>query len=209
MPFNIFCLHCDGHIAQGVRFNAEKKKIGKYYSTPIFSFRMKHSVCSGWIEIQTDPKNTAYVAVEGAKKQAAEADPGVGVIRVKDPEEISRLEDPFAKAEKKVVDKTEAKQGAERIAELQGLSDRQWQDPYEYSRKMRKIFRVYTPPLENSSTRAFLGDVLLKVDYFASQGRKKGTSRKISCDRGYPGTRWSGNRAIRRNTGRCAKGKID
>ncbi|KAH0614876.1 uncharacterized protein H6S33_000512 [Morchella sextelata] len=151
MPFNIFCLHCDGHIAQGVRFNAEKKKIGKYYSTPIFSFRMKHSVCSGWIEIQTDPKNTAYVAVEGAKKQAAEADPGVGVIRVKDPEEISRLEDPFAKAEKKVVDKTEAKQGAERIAELQGLSDRQWQDPYEYSRKMRKIFRAERKELQEKS----------------------------------------------------------
>lgn len=142
MPFNIFCLHCDGQISQGVRFNAEKKKIGNYYTTPIFSFRMKHAVCSNWIEIQTDPKNTAYIAVEGAKKQSADIEPGAGVIRIRDPEEISRLEDPFAKAEKGVMDKTEARQSAERIAELQSLSDRLWQDPYEHSRKMRRVFRV-------------------------------------------------------------------
>lgn len=84
------------------------------------------------------------MVAEGAKKQAADAEPGVGTIRIREPEEISRLEDPFAKAEKKVMDKIEAKQGVERIAELQGLSDRQWQDPYEHSRKMRKIFRVCT-----------------------------------------------------------------
>ena len=47
MPFSIICAHCSGHIAQGVRFNAEKAKVGNYFSTPIFSFRMKHSVCSG------------------------------------------------------------------------------------------------------------------------------------------------------------------
>lgn len=105
---------------------------------------MKHTACSNWIEIQTDPKNTAYVTTEGAKKQAADVDSGVGVIKIRDPEEIARLEDPFAKAEKKVLDKTEAKQGAERIAELQNLSDRQWQDPYEHSRKMRRVFRVCT-----------------------------------------------------------------
>lgn len=141
MPFNVFCLHCDGHISQGVRFNAEKKKIGNYYTTPIFSFRMKHTVCSNWIEIQTDPKNTTYVAAEGAKKQSTDIELS-GVIRIRNPEEIARLEDPFAKAEKGVMDKTEAKQGAERIAELQNLSNRLWEDPYQHSRKMRRIFRV-------------------------------------------------------------------
>jgi hypothetical protein len=40
----------------GVRYNAEKKKIGAYYSTPIFSFRCKCHLCDGWFEIQTDPK---------------------------------------------------------------------------------------------------------------------------------------------------------
>jgi hypothetical protein len=40
----------------GVRFNAEKKKVGMYYTTPILSFRMKCHLCDNWFVIQTDPK---------------------------------------------------------------------------------------------------------------------------------------------------------
>jgi coiled-coil domain-containing protein 130 len=140
MPFNVFCLTCDGHIAQGVRFNAEKKKVGNYFSTPIYSFRMRHTVCSGWIEIRTDPKNTVYVVTAGAKKKAADEDTTPQIIKIRDPDEPA--EDPFARKEKEVTDKTEAKQGAARIAELRELSDRQWADPYSHSRKMRRVFRV-------------------------------------------------------------------
>lgn len=44
------------YIMKGVRYNAEKKKIGNYYSTPILQFRMRCHLCSNWIEIHTDPK---------------------------------------------------------------------------------------------------------------------------------------------------------
>ena len=47
----------------GVRYNAEKKKIGNYYSTPIFSFRCKCHLCDGWFEIQTDPKVSVCCSV--------------------------------------------------------------------------------------------------------------------------------------------------
>ncbi|TGZ78224.1 DUF572-domain-containing protein [Ascodesmis nigricans] len=141
MPFNIFCLTCEGHIAQGVRFNAEKKKVGHYYSTPIFAFRMKHTVCQGWIEVQTDPQNTAYVVTEGGKKKAADVEPQLGVIKIHDPSERTP-EDPFARREKEVESKTEIKRGAARIDELRKLSDRNWADPYEHSRKMRRVFRA-------------------------------------------------------------------
>jgi hypothetical protein len=46
--------------APGVRFNAEKKKIGMYYTTPIWSFRMKCPRCKNWWEIHTDPKVCMY-----------------------------------------------------------------------------------------------------------------------------------------------------
>ncbi|PWW80810.1 hypothetical protein C7212DRAFT_274183 [Tuber magnatum] len=145
MPFGIFCLTCDGHIAQGVRFNAEKKKIGKYHTTPIYSFRMRHVSCSGWIEVQTDPKNTRYVVTEGGKKKGGDEEEGegaagavVGEIRIRDP---NMPDDPFAAVEKKVADKAGVKKSTERIEELRGLSDRQWLDPYEHSRKMRRVFR--------------------------------------------------------------------
>ena len=44
----------------GVRYNAEKKKIGSYFSTPIYSFRCKCHLCDGWFEIETDPKVRPY-----------------------------------------------------------------------------------------------------------------------------------------------------
>jgi len=47
---------CNNHIGMGVRYNAEKKKIGNYFSTPIYSFRCKCHLCDGWFEIHTDPK---------------------------------------------------------------------------------------------------------------------------------------------------------
>ncbi|KAJ4293823.1 Protein saf4 [Collariella sp. IMI 366227] len=58
MPFSIWCAHCPSPtlIGQGVRFNAEKKRVGNYYTTPIWSFKLKHTVCGGEIEVRTDPK---------------------------------------------------------------------------------------------------------------------------------------------------------
>lgn len=56
MPFNAWCAHCNQHIAMGIRYNAEKKKIGQYFSTSIYSFLMKCHICRGLIEIHTDPK---------------------------------------------------------------------------------------------------------------------------------------------------------
>ncbi|KAI9767383.1 MAG: hypothetical protein M1839_004525 [Geoglossum umbratile] len=147
MPFPIWCTTCQPHpliIGQGVRFNAEKKKIGNYYTTPIYSFRIKHSVCGGWIEIHTDPKNTAYVVISGAKKRDTGEDKDVeGEIKTRTAEERERLEnDPFAALDEKVEDRRQALSQKTRIEDLKKLRDRDWSDPYEGSRKLRKIFRA-------------------------------------------------------------------
>lgn len=47
---------CNSHIGQGVRYNAEKKQVGNYYSTPVWSFRCKCHLCQSWFEIRTDPQ---------------------------------------------------------------------------------------------------------------------------------------------------------
>jgi coiled-coil domain-containing protein 130 len=36
MPYHIWCGGCGHMIAQGVRFNAEKKQVGNYYSTKVY-----------------------------------------------------------------------------------------------------------------------------------------------------------------------------
>lgn len=56
------------HVLQGVRFNAEKKQVGQYHSTRIWSFRMRTPCCQHTIEIHTDPKNAEYVIVSGARR---------------------------------------------------------------------------------------------------------------------------------------------
>jgi coiled-coil domain-containing protein 130 len=148
MPFPIWCTTCQPRpliIGQGVRFNAEKKKIGNYYSTPIYSFRMKHTACGGWIEIQTDPKNTAYVVVSGAKKRdtGEDKDAEAGEIKIRTTEERERLEkDPFAALDVKVEDQRFAQSSKTRVEDLKKLRDRDWSDPYEGSKKLRKVFRA-------------------------------------------------------------------
>ncbi|KAL8723263.1 MAG: hypothetical protein Q9225_000385 [Loekoesia sp. 1 TL-2023] len=146
MPFAIWCTTCPKPtiIGQGVRFNAEKKKIGNYHSTPIFSFRMKHTACGGWIEIRTDPKNTAYVVVEGAKKRdTGEEKVREGDMVIMTAEEREKLQsDAFAVLEGRVEEKKQVFSDKSRIEELYRGKERDWEDPYAASRKLRKVFRA-------------------------------------------------------------------
>ncbi|RMD39549.1 hypothetical protein DV735_g5581, partial [Chaetothyriales sp. CBS 134920] len=116
-PFAIWCTNCEPEqiIGQGVRFNAEKRKEGNYYTTPIWSFRFKHTLCGKWIEVRTDPKNAEYVVIHGGRRR----DTG-----------------------KKVEDRRAFVTQQQRIDELVRASDRDWSDPFEMSKKLRRDFRV-------------------------------------------------------------------
>lgn len=146
MPFPIWCTTCPKPtiIGQGVRFNAEKKKVGNYYSTPIFSFRMKHIACGGWLEIRTDPKNTAYVVTEGARKRDTGEDKvDEGQVKILTKEERENLrQNAFASLEGKVEDKRRLEGSRLRLEELQDVQDQHWEDPYEQSKRLRKAFRA-------------------------------------------------------------------
>ncbi|EME89498.1 uncharacterized protein MYCFIDRAFT_28130 [Pseudocercospora fijiensis CIRAD86] len=149
MPFAVWCHTCKPHaiIAQGVRFNAEKRKVGNYYSTPIWSFRMRHTACDGAIEIRTDPKNTAYVVVEGGKArdygdandQIHEGEGGVPILSAAEREQ--RREDAFAQLEGRVDEKEQVKDNTKRIQELYESRDRDWDDPWVANKRMRSSFR--------------------------------------------------------------------
>ncbi|KAG8864914.1 hypothetical protein FRB96_003501 [Tulasnella sp. 330] len=143
LPFNIWCATCNNHIGMGVRYNAEKKKIGNYYSTPIYSFRCKCHLCSGWFEIQTDPKNTAYVVTSGARKQEQDWDPEEnGGFAAHDTDPNKPPEDPLASLEKTNTIKHNVETVVKpRIEALQDLSEHYNSDPYAMSSKLRKSFR--------------------------------------------------------------------
>ncbi|EMD33402.1 hypothetical protein CERSUDRAFT_118004 [Gelatoporia subvermispora B] len=143
LPFNIWCGTCNNHIGMGVRYNAEKKKIGSYYSTPIYSFRCKCHLCDGWFEIETDPKNTRYVVTSGARQKDEEWDPEEnGGYAVHDTDPNAGPVDPLAALEKTTAAKNYAEQvQAPRLEALQTLSDHYGTDPYSLSLKVRKRFR--------------------------------------------------------------------
>lgn len=153
MPFAVWCGTCTPPvvIGQGVRFNAEKKKVGNYYSSPVYSFRMRHPACGGWIEVRTDPKNTAYVVVEGGKKRdtgegkGAEdslvGDSGMAPIKTLR-EQAEEREVAFSNLEKTIEDRAALAAARERIDEIEGANARQWDDPYTRNQMLRRSFRV-------------------------------------------------------------------
>jgi len=77
MPWNSWCGTCSAHIGAGVRYNAEKKKQGMYLSTPIWGFRCKCHLCSGWFEIRTDPQvSRGYLHQGTVRLREEEAEQG-------------------------------------------------------------------------------------------------------------------------------------
>jgi len=144
LPFNVWCLTCNNHIGMGVRYNAEKRKVGMYFSTPIFAFRCKCHLCDGWFEIRTDPKNTRYLVESGARMQDVDWDPEEnGGFAVHDTNAAQAGPvDPLAALEKST-DALKRQETVERprIESLQSVSDHYNTDPYALSTKVRKHFR--------------------------------------------------------------------
>lgn len=185
MPFAVWCTTCtpEGLVAQGVRFNAVKQRVGSYYSTPIYRFRLKHVVCGGEIEIQTDPQNTRYVVVSGGRARdygedriAAGGD-GRPILTVEERER--RREDAFANLEDRVADATAAKEDRKRVEELYRRRERDWEDPWAANRRLRAGFRVerkarQAAERESEALRARLGtemELLPATDEDAARAR--------------------------------------
>ncbi|KAM0349082.1 hypothetical protein ACHAPU_004017 [Fusarium lateritium] len=146
MPFAVWCGTCPKPtiIGQGVRFNAAKRRVGSYFSTPVWSFRFRHVECGGDIEIRTDPKNTAYVVVEGgAKRDTGEDVPREGdAVIMTDQEREALRSNAFASLERTIEDREQLKRATLRIDDLVEASAKHWDDPYAQNQKLRRAFRA-------------------------------------------------------------------
>ncbi|ORY86687.1 CWC16 protein [Leucosporidium creatinivorum] len=140
LPYNIWCDHCNSHIGQGVRYNAEKSKVGNYYSTPIWNFRCKCHICQHWFEIRTDPANTRYVVHSGARQKHEEWDPAENGGIVLD-QKTDTPPDAFHSLEKSVTQKTRALSAAAHLHALEEDRHSHWSDPYSASSLLRHNFR--------------------------------------------------------------------
>ena len=116
---------------------------------------MKHVTCGGWIEIRTDPKNTAYVVTEGARKRDTGEDKILeGDIEIRTEEEREKLRnDAFAALEVTIDDRKQTEADKERIEGLWNAKDKNRDDPYAASRKLRRVFRAERKVREQNQER--------------------------------------------------------
>lgn len=161
-------------IGQGVRFNAEKKKIGTYYSSPVYSFRMRHAPCGGYLEIHTDPKNTAYVVASGGRKRdtgpstSLDSDSLLPSTTTTTPiltphEHSSHRASAFAHLEKTIADRAALAAASDRLDAIGALAARQWDDPYARNQALRATFRAGRRAREREARRA--GDLRERIGW--------------------------------------------
>ncbi|XP_031403063.1 coiled-coil domain-containing protein 130-like [Punica granatum] len=179
MPFNIWCGGCNSMIAKGVRFNAEKKQVGNYYSTKIWSFTMKSACCKHEIVIQTDPKNCEYVIISGAQRKTEDFDiEDAETFALPADEERGKLSDPFYRLEHQEEDIKKKKEAEPVLVRLQHLSDARHADDYSLNKALRAQLRSQKKRVaeeEAASRKMGLGIRLLPAseEESAAAGRVK------------------------------------
>ncbi|KAL4180969.1 hypothetical protein AMTRI_Chr12g235020 [Amborella trichopoda] len=142
MPFNIWCGGCNAMIAKGVRFNAEKKQVGNYYSTKIWSFTMKSACCKHEMVIQTDPQNCEYVIISGAERKTEVFDvEDAETLELPADEERGKLADPFYRLEHQEADLQKKKEADPLLVRLQRASDVKHANDYHLNRTLRAQIR--------------------------------------------------------------------
>ncbi|XP_037361862.1 probable splicing factor YJU2B [Talpa occidentalis] len=142
MPYNIWCDGCKNHIGMGVRYNAEKKKVGNYYTTPIYRFRMKCHLCVNYIEMQTDPANCDYVIVSGAQRKEERWDMEDNEqVLTTEHEKKQKLEtDAMFRLEHGEADRSTLKKALPTLSHIQEAQSA-WKDDFALNSMLRKRFR--------------------------------------------------------------------
>jgi len=157
VPFPIWCGGCGRHIDKGVRYNAEKKQIGSYFSTKIWEFRMRCHLCPNYIVVHTDPKNADYIIFSGARKKVTEySAKDAETIELLDEKEKEKIaSDPMYRLEHGEESKEKVKKEQPRLVAIYNINER-YKDDYGLSQKLRKKLRTAkkeTVEIENENRR--------------------------------------------------------
>uniref|UniRef100_A0A915M4K4 Uncharacterized protein n=1 Tax=Meloidogyne javanica TaxID=6303 RepID=A0A915M4K4_MELJA len=133
---------CNNHIGMSVRYNAEKK-VGMYYTTPLYEFRMKCHLCDNYFIIRTDPKNFDYELVEGVRRQEIRFDPSTidNLAPVDRTMSLKLASDAMFKTEHTVEDKQKLAGDDQRIDKLEWIQSRLY-DNFGANSALRSVFRT-------------------------------------------------------------------
>ncbi|EJW84656.1 hypothetical protein WUBG_04431 [Wuchereria bancrofti] len=156
MPFNIWCLGCNNHVGMGVRYNAEKKKIGMYYTTPLYEFRMKCHLCDNYFVIRTDPEHFDYELVEGCRRQEKRYDPStidqLGAVDRGFSRQLEKRSNLYIQVEHVEQDKEKAASLADKVVKLEWIQGRM-RDDFAANQALRKSFKLEKAALNEGRVR--------------------------------------------------------
>ncbi|ENN72662.1 coiled-coil domain-containing protein 130 homolog [Dendroctonus ponderosae] len=143
MPYNIWCEGCKNHVGMGVRYNAEKTKVGMYYTTPIYEFKMKCHLCDNHYVIRADPANLDYLIISGARRQENRWDPIKNGQVVPETKEVQKrlFDDKMYKLEHGAQDLNAMETAKPRLVKLFNRNEDAWADCYTANSKLRAEFR--------------------------------------------------------------------
>ncbi|XP_020498819.2 probable splicing factor YJU2B [Labrus bergylta] len=143
MPYNIWCDGCKNHIGMGVRYNAEKKKVGTYYTTPIYRFKMKCHLCVNYIEMQTDPATCDYLIVSGAsrKEERWDMEENEQILTTERMEKEKLETDAMFKLDHGGKDKEKLKKALPSLSEIQDYQAG-WKNDFQLNSTLRRKFRT-------------------------------------------------------------------
>uniref|UniRef100_A0A915ER54 Uncharacterized protein n=1 Tax=Ditylenchus dipsaci TaxID=166011 RepID=A0A915ER54_9BILA len=132
--FWLFGLRC--------RSMCEKKKIGMYYTTPLYEFKMKCHLCDNYYIIRTDPKNFDYEMVEGLRRQEKRFDPStIDNLAPVDRSFNQKLSaDAMFKKEHDADDKKKLDSEETQVARIEWIQTRMYDD-YGVNSYLRRSFR--------------------------------------------------------------------
>ncbi|XP_057654561.1 coiled-coil domain-containing protein 130 homolog [Diorhabda carinulata] len=155
MPYNIWCEGCKNHIGMGVRYNAEKTKVGMYYTTPVYEFKMKCHLCDNHFVIRADPANLDYVIQSGARRQENRWDPTKNEQIVPETKETQKrlFDDSMYKLEHGSEDKNSADSAKPRLVKLFTRNEDVWADSYSANQMLRAQFRKANYDLKQTASQ--------------------------------------------------------
>lgn len=146
LPFDGWCLKCDRHICKGHRFNAKKEKIGKYFTTILYSFATKcpSVTCDQKFLIKTDPEHRTYDFAEGLRKMVQDFTPGAddGIIEVTAEETKILIDtDPMYKLQHDKVGKLKADAAKTHLEILIDVQNDQFKNDFDSNSRLRQLNR--------------------------------------------------------------------
>ena len=143
MPFHVRCTQCKNMIAKGVRFNAVRKKAGRYLGTTIFEFTMPCTHCKNTIIIRTDPKSCEYLLMSGCIRYIVDYDEEkINTIKIQTPEEGEKINrNAFYRLETKRIDIIKAEEQKPVLIDLYNRKS-VLKDDYYLNKTLRRKLKI-------------------------------------------------------------------